>query len=99
MIDKQFAKNLAVEVCKDLDYDEVYLYAEKFLALKFKQKFTFDELWELYGERYDYIFQCEITWDQLWDVPVVELAHYTIQSPSCGAMMTKSSDERQMTWG
>lgn len=58
---KRLAELLAVEVCKDLDYYVIYKFAEKFLSLKFKQQHTVESLQELYGERYEYLFDGTIT--------------------------------------
>lgn len=59
-VSKDLAKALATEVCKDLDYQDVYELAEKALADKFMYKSTYEELLYEYEERYDYVFELKV---------------------------------------
>jgi hypothetical protein len=52
----ELAKFLSQEVCKDLDYDEIYKLAEEAMSRRFLRKNTIKSLCEDYGERYDYVF-------------------------------------------
>jgi hypothetical protein len=52
----KLAKFLSQEVCKDLDYNEIYKLAEEAMARRFMRKNTIESLCEEYGERYDYVF-------------------------------------------
>ncbi len=52
----ELAKFLSQEVCKDLDYNEIYELAEESLSRRFMRKNTIASLCEEYGERYDYVF-------------------------------------------
>lgn len=52
----KLAKFLAQEVCKDLDYNEIYKLAEEAMSRRFMRKNTIESLCEDYGERYDYVF-------------------------------------------
>jgi hypothetical protein len=52
----KLAKFLSQEVCKDLDYDEIYKLAEEAMSRRFMRKNTIASLCEEYGERYDYVF-------------------------------------------
>lgn len=56
MVDIKIAKSLSTEVCKDLDYDEIYKLAEEALSRRFLRKHNLESLCEDYGERYDYVF-------------------------------------------
>lgn len=47
---------LAEEVCKDLDYNEIYSLAKEMLARRFLRKNNVESLCEDYGEKYDYVF-------------------------------------------
>jgi len=53
---KQLSESLAVEVCKDLDYYDIYKFAEKFLTLKFSKTYTYERLKYEYEEKYPYLF-------------------------------------------
>jgi hypothetical protein len=52
----KLAKFLSQEVCKDLDYNEIYELAEEALTRRFMRKNTIESLCEEYCERYDYVF-------------------------------------------
>jgi hypothetical protein len=52
----KLAKFLSQEVCKDLDYDEIYKLAEEAMSRRFMRKYNVKSLCEDYGERYDYVF-------------------------------------------
>ena len=52
----KLAKFLSQEVCKDLDYNEIYKLAEEAMSRRFMRKNTIESLCEEYGERYDYVF-------------------------------------------
>ena len=52
----ELAKFLSQEVCKDLDYSEIYKLAEEAMSRRFMRKHTIASLCEEYGERYDYVF-------------------------------------------
>ena len=52
----KLAKFLSQEVCKDLDYNEIYKLAEEAMSRRFMRKYTIASLCEEYGERYDYVF-------------------------------------------
>jgi hypothetical protein len=52
----ELAKFLSQEVCKDLDYNEIYKLAEEAMSRRFMRKNTIASLCEEYGERYDYVF-------------------------------------------
>lgn len=54
-VPKDLAAALAVEVCKDLDYNDIYKLAEKQMQEKFLNS-SYDELLYEYEERYDYVF-------------------------------------------
>jgi cellulose biosynthesis protein BcsQ len=47
---------LAIEVCKDLDYYDIYKLAEKQLQQEFQTNYSYRELMYEYEERYDYVF-------------------------------------------
>ena len=52
----ELAKFLSQEVCKDLDYNEIYKLAEEAMSRRFMRKYNVKSLCEDYGERYDYVF-------------------------------------------
>jgi len=56
VVPTELAKFLSQEVCKDLDYDEIYKLAEEAMSRRFMRKNTIASLCEEYGERYDYVF-------------------------------------------
>jgi hypothetical protein len=47
----KLAKFLSQEVCKDLDYNEIYKLAEEAMSRRFMRKNTIASLCEEYGER------------------------------------------------
>lgn len=54
-VPNDLAAALAVEVCKDLDYYEIYKLAEKQLKEQFMRR-SYEYLLYEYEERYDYVF-------------------------------------------
>lgn len=54
-VPSDLAAALAVEVCKDLDYYDIYKLAEKQMQEQFRNR-SYEELLYEYEERYDYIF-------------------------------------------
>jgi hypothetical protein len=56
LVSTKLASELSREVCKDLDYDEIYKLAESALSRVFLRKYNVKALCDEYGERYDYIF-------------------------------------------
>ncbi len=58
MITKELklAEELSTEVCKDLDYSQIYSLAQRALCRIFVRKYNVEALCEEYGERYDYVF-------------------------------------------
>ena len=55
-VSSDLAEFLSKEVCKDLDYSEIYEIAERALSQQFMNLHTVQSLCEEYGERYDYAF-------------------------------------------
>lgn len=51
----ELARDLATELCKDLDYSEIYDLAKVALIAKLSRE-SVQSLTEDYGERYDYTF-------------------------------------------
>jgi hypothetical protein len=52
----RLSASLAEEVCKDLNYNEIYSLAIEMLSRRFLRKNNLESLCEEYGERYDYVF-------------------------------------------
>ncbi len=55
-LDLNLANFLSREICKDLNYSEVYELAEKAMVSKLLNEHDLVSLAEEYGERYDYVF-------------------------------------------
>jgi len=52
----KLARFLSQEVCKDLDYNQIYELAEEAMTRRFMRKHNLKSLCDEYGERYDYVF-------------------------------------------